>query len=121
VLKCFSGNIAYPGVSIIEKYQDGKISPFKYDIIDLIDNDSMFDQNEHYLLTMTFDNLVRQGIVIKNYNILQINYNYDSFKEHWQYKRYMITVKNDSKVEMKKFRIELTELGRALTKCCLDE
>ena len=122
VIKLFCYKTTYPGISITERHHDGKLTPFLHDIFDLLSNASSFDKVEQLNLTMALDNLIRLGLMFKNYSIIEMDYDYDLFKKHWQYKIYEESKSNaESVLKMRKYRIELTKLGRALKKCCLDD
>jgi hypothetical protein len=76
-------------------------------------------QTEELHLTEIVNNLVRLGLIVMNQNVIELDYNYDNFKNHWFYKAVLPTVEEGSKIDMRKYRIELTELGKDFVKCCL--
>ena len=65
--------------------------------------------------------LIRFGLLIKNTEVLELNYNCDSFKNHWFYKGIAPTLNEGSKLRITKYRVELTLLGQDFLKTCLSE
>lgn len=52
---------------------------------------------------------------------LELNYNYDSFKEHWFYKAILPTLKEGSVLRMVRYRVEPTILGGDFVRSCLPD
>jgi hypothetical protein len=120
-LNIFCNKGTYPCISVTIKHSNGKLTPFLHDTIDLLDNTPFFEMDEYVLLTAVLDNLLRLGIVIKNTAIIEDDYNYDSLKDHWHFQSYMRAMKEGDELIIIYYRIELTEFGRSLKKCCLDD
>lgn len=51
----------------------------------------------------------------------KLNYNYDSFKEHWFYKAILPTLKEGSVLRMVRYRVEPTVLGGDFVRSCLPD
>ena len=99
----FKENRTYPVVELNEELKEGTVSPFSFLLFDLKDNKNRFDYPEQLELTKTVEILIRFGILKKNSAILELNYNYDSFKEHWFYKAILPTLKEESVLRMVRY------------------
>ena len=80
-----------------------------------------FDLNEQFELTKTVESLSRFGLLIKNTAVLELNYDYASFEEHWFYKAILPKLNEGSTVRVTKYRIELTRLGQDFVCSCLPD
>ncbi len=120
-LMLFKENRTYPVVELNEELKEGTVSPFSFLLFDLKDNKNRFDYPEQLELTKTVEILIRFGILKKNSAILELNYNYDSFKEHWFYKAILPTLKEGSVLRMVRYRVEPTVLGGDFVRSCLPD
>ena len=80
-----------------------------------------FDQSKELQLTQSVENLERLGLLIKNSNVIELNYDYEKFRNHWFYKALGLVFEAESKINMKKYRIELTQMGQAFVSCCFEK
>ena len=78
----------------------------------------IFDQSKELQLTQSVENLERLGLLIKNSNVIELNYDYEKFRNHWFYKALEHVFETESKINIKKYRIELTQMGQAFVSCC---
>lgn len=120
-LMLFKENRTYPVVELNEELKEGTVSPFSFLLFDLKDNKNRFDYPEQLELTKTVEILIRFGILKKNSAILELNYNYDSFKEHWFYKAILPTLKEGSVLRIVRYRVEPTVLGGDFVRSCLPD
>ena len=60
-------------------------------------------------------------LLIKNSNVIELNYDYEKFRNHWFYKALGLVFEAESKINMKKYRIELTQMGQAFVSCCFEK
>lgn len=120
LIQMFAFRGTYPVVSIIEKSSDNKLTPYTYDLFYFGDHNNEFSIEEQRVLTLSLDNLIRLGLVNKNSQIIELDFDYDYFKGHLFYRSIEKQKEINSSLVMNKFRIELTELGRAFKTCCLD-
>ena len=111
--------ITYPAVKILEHNPDGKITPYMQLIIDLKENQDMFTVEEFTKLSGTVELLERLGIIILNERIIEKDYKYDKFKEHWYYKGIESLFEKESSVELLKYRIEFTNYGYDFVRSCI--
>ena len=81
----------------------------------------IFDQSKELQLTQSVENLERLGLLIKNSNVIELNYDYEKFRNHWFYKALGLVFEAESKINMKKYRIELTQMGQAFVSCCFEK
>ena len=118
----FSYNNTYPACDIQEIDKDNKITPYYQSLFDFKEKNDIFTMEEQIHLTSSLDNLIRLGILIKNRNIIELNYDYEEFKNYFMYKAYL-QVKNDPENTFKiiRARIELTDFGRKFTACCIEK
>ena len=118
LLKMFGYCSTFPCVEIYEKHCDGAITPCKYLLLDFKEYNNIFSPEEEIQLTKSVDNLSRLGLMIKNKNVIELNYEYNLFKDHWIYKSMEEKINIDSTIKLRKYRIELTEFGKDFAKCC---
>ena len=118
-LMLFKNNNAYPAAELTEVHKDGKVSPFPNMLFDFKESGVHFDFTEEFELTKTVESLSSFGLLMKNTKVLELNYDYDRFKEHWFYKTILPKLSEDSKVRITKYRIEPTWLGQDFIRSCL--
>lgn len=119
LLSLFKYYYTYPICDIQAENEDNTITPFNQILFDFKDKQDLFSHEDMIYLTSSLDNLMRLGIVLKNKEIIELGYNYDSFKNNFMYKEYDSSKNNNSKLEIKPARIELTDFGRQFVRCCL--
>jgi len=120
LLSMFRYYNTYPMCDIQAKNEDNTITPFSQSLFDFKDKQDLFSFEEIIYLTSSLDNLMRLGIVLKNKKIIELGYNYDTFKNDILYKGYDLAKEsNNSKLMIIRARIELTDFGRNFIKCCL--
>lgn len=107
-----------PCCTIYETHKDGKISPYSHIMFDFKDVKHSLDQSKELHLTQSVENLERLGLLIKNSNVIELNYDYEKFRNHWFYKSLEHIFETESKINMRKYRIELTQIGQDFVSCC---
>ena len=120
-LMLFKKNNTYPAAELTEVHKDGKVTPFPDMLFDFKNSGIHFDFNEQFELTKTVESLSRFGLLIKNTAVLELNYDYASFEEHWFYKAILPKLNEGSTVRVTKYRIELTRLGQDFVCSCLPD
>lgn len=118
-LLIFLDNNTYPMVELEEYHNNGIVTPFLLSIIDFKNNDNSFEIEEKLKNSKILDNLLRLRLIRKNSSVLELNYDYNNFKNHPFYKACESTIESDSKIIIKKYRLELTELGKDFVACCI--
>lgn len=108
-----------PAVEIYARDQNNVLTPCPYLLMSFDKKSSDFSIPEEIELTKTIDNLSRLGLLLKNREVIELKFNYENFRDHWFYKAYAQTIEKDSKIEMRRYRIELTVLGMDFAKCCM--
>lgn len=106
-----------PCVELYKKHADGKITPYIPLLFDF--KGSSCTQNEDYRLKETVDNLKRLGLIVLNQKVIELDYNYDKFKDYRLYKDISSNIKKNSTINMIKYRLELTSFGKGFVECCL--
>jgi hypothetical protein len=120
LLSMFKYNNTYPICDVQEIDEDKKITPYNQSLFDFKDKQNDFSLEEHIYLTASLDNLMRLGILIKNRNIIENNYDYNNFVSNFMYKEYdRIKSNHKNALHLLKARIELTDFGRNFISCCL--
>lgn len=117
-LELFKGNRTFPCCEIYAQHVDKSITPCLHVLLDIKNSSKQFDYQEELLLTETIENLGRLGLMIKNGNVLELNYDYNQFKTHWLYDYMLKANSTDSEIKTRKYRIELTQLGIDFVNCC---
>ena len=120
-LLIFIENNTYPMVELEEHHIDGKLTPYLFSIVDFKGVKNEFQVIEQVRLSKVLDNLLRLGIIKKNSAVLELNYDYNLLKKHPIYNMCEKTIEKDSKLIMKKYRIELTKFGKDFVKCCIPQ
>lgn len=109
----------YPAVELTAERKDKIVSPFPSILFDFKSDENNFSYYEQLELTKTIESLSRFGLLIKNPDVLELAYDYDTFKKHWYYNMILETLSDGSTVKMKKYRLELTQLGKDFLRCCI--
>lgn len=118
-LLLFKKQSTFPIAELTEKDENGKLTPYPHLLFDFMAVPNDFTYSEHFDLSKTIDMLIRFGILIKNDRIIQLNYDYDSFKKHWFYCAVEKNLKEGSTLKIHYYRVELTLLGQDLVKSCI--
>ncbi len=118
-LQIFTYNSTYPAVRIYEKHSDGKITPYPHIMIDFKKNPITYNETQELDLTKSIENLSRFEIVKLNKEVLELNYDYNQFKQHWFYAAIQKAIEEGSQMLMTKYRIELSLFGKDFLKCCI--
>ncbi len=116
-LQLFLQESTFPCVKLISKNPDNTVTPYRHLLIDLKECSHSFKRNDELYLTQSVDNLIRLGIICLNSEVIELSYDYSKFKEHWYYKA--AEKDCDGNIKIKKYRLELTELGEDFKRCCL--
>jgi len=119
-INIFRNRNSYPGITVYKKTHD-IVTPYLQDVIELYEFSNSFEKFEQIHLTMVLDNLIRLGLIVKDSELLDAIYDYSSLEKHWQYQEYERVKGINSTLIYKKFQIDLTELGRAFKRCCLEK
>lgn len=120
LLALFEDDYSFAVSGLIAKYENNKVTPFAYLLFDLKTKNDMFSEEEQINLTKTIENLRRCGLLELNRDILELNYDYERFRNHWMYNMFDESIYGDCKIEIIKYRIELTVFGNEFLKCCVD-
>jgi hypothetical protein len=119
LLSMFNFYKTYPLADLQFIDQGKKITPCQQYLFNFKDKNEEFDMIEQSLLTASLDNLIRLGVVIKNREVIELNYNYEYFKEHFVYKAFSVLKENEtSEIRIIRSRIELTDFGRNFISIC---
>lgn len=121
LLEMFKQAHTFPCCEIFEKHNDGIISPFPNILFHFKECVHSFSQSDELCLTESIENLERLGLLIKNSEVIELGYDYDQFKNHWLYSLMKTIASADSEIKMRKYRIELTQLGTNFVSCCFDK
>lgn len=121
LLEMFKQSHTFPCCEIYEEHKNGKITPFPKLLFDFKECAHSFSQSDELRLTESIENLERLGLLIKNSNVIELGYDYNQFENHWFYNLIKTTVSDDSEIRMRKYRIELTQLGTNFVSCCFDK
>lgn len=108
-----------PCVELYEKDKNEKITPYNSMLFDFKGREQLCSLGDELKWTESVNNLTRLGLLSKNSEILELDYNYNNFRNHWLYQQILSNVSTDSTLYMKQYRIELTVLGRSFIKCCI--
>ncbi len=117
LLQLFVQKKTLPCVKFFSENSDNTVTPYRHLVIDLSECSHSFNQNDELCFTQSIDNLIRLGILRLNSEIIELSYDYANFKEHWYYK--VAEAGCDGNIKIKRYRLELTELGENFKRCCL--
>ena len=120
-LEIFRRTRTIPCCEIYAQHNDQKITPCSHMLFDFKDCLNSFPQGDDLVLTESVDNLSRLGVVFKNSSVIELGYNYEQFKEHWLYEMMLKTMSVECEIKIRKYRIELTQLGEDFVACCFGE
>lgn len=111
----------FPIAELTEEDANGLLTPYYNILFDFMAVPNDFTYTEHLDLSKTIDMLIRFGLLIKNDRILQLNYDYSGFKNHWLYGAAERALKEGSTLKIHPYRIELTLLGKDFVKSCVPD
>lgn len=118
LLEIFRQTKTFPCCEIYAEHTDKTISPYPNILFDFKTCNHSFTQHDELMLTESIENLERLGLLVKNSSVIELGYDYENFRSHWFYKAMLKTIPNDSKINIRKYRIELTQLGSDFLVCC---
>lgn len=118
LLQAFKYHNTYACCELYAEHQDKTITPYPYILFNFKDCPQRFTQLDELKLTESIENLMRLGLLIKNSQVIELGYDYGKFRTHWFYNAVIQTVPAESQMNIKKYRIELTQLGEDFLKCC---
>ena len=118
-LQIFTYNATYPAFTINEEHSDGKITPYPHVMIDFKNNPIKFDVRQELNISKSIESLSRFEIVKLNREVIELNYDYNQFKQHWYYVAIQKAIEEGSQILMTKYRIELSLFGQDFLKCCI--
>lgn len=108
----------YPMASVVSQDKEGKLTPYLYYLFNFKEKDNEFDAIEKISLTSSLDNLIRLGLVIKSSDIIELDWDYETFKNDILYVEWTTKVEKEENLVMKKYRLELTLYGRNFLSVC---
>lgn len=120
-LQLFKKQSTFPVAELTNRQANGLLTPFPNLLFDFMAVPNNFSYNEHLELSKTVDMLIRFGLLNKNKRIIQLNYDYNSFKNHWFYKYVKENVEEDSTLIIHTYRLELTLLGKDFVRSCVSD
>lgn len=120
-LLLFKKQSTFPIAELTEKDTNEKLTPYPNLLFDFMTVPNDFTYSEHLELSKAVDMLVRFGLLTKNDRVIQLNYNYNSFKNHWFYRATEKTLEEGSVLKIHPYRIELTLLGKDFVKSCVPD
>lgn len=121
LLSMYKYNNTYPMVEIYFRDIEKKVTPCAHYLFNFKDKNDEFSREENLLLTSSLENLIRLGIVKKNQRIHELNYDYEQFRGHFIYLLFMNIRKNeDDKIELNRYRLELTSFGSDFLSVCFE-
>ena len=119
LLSMFKYNSTYPMVTMKIKRENGIITPCPQCLFDLKDRNQDFKLEERSLLTSSLDNLTRLGLIIKNNSIIELDYDYEKFRNDIIYSAFsQIKSSSQDKIEFTKYRLELSNFGVDFVNIC---
>lgn len=124
LLQTFMYHSTYPAARIKVRHKDGIVTPYNHLLFDFSSKKLpiIFNEKEQLRLTDTVDCLVRFGLIRLNSEIIELAYDYEKFKSHWYYVSAVASgITETDTMQMVKYRIELTELGKNFVRCCVPD
>ena len=98
LLEVFRQTHTLPCCTINETHKDGKVTPYPHIMFDFKGVKHSFDQSKELQLTQSVENLERLGLLIKNSNVIELDYDYEKFRNHWLYKALGSVFEAESKI-----------------------
>lgn len=121
VITSFKENSTYPIAEIKAINSDDSVTPCKLILSDFKNIDNEFTEDEKIKIATTIENLCRLGILLKNKSVIELKYDYEKFRNDFIYKSFAASKDKESKIEIIKYRIELTSYGQAFFNICIKE
>lgn len=118
-LLLFKKRKTFPVVQLIEQGSHDKVAPYRYLLFDFMNIPNDFTYSDQIDLSKSVDNLIRFGLMLKNSEVIELDYDYGKFKQHWLYTAVQEILPEDSKILIHRYRLELTLLGKDFVKSCI--
>lgn len=118
-LMLFKKQATFPIAELTGEDEKGKLTPYPNLLFDFMAVPTDFTYFEQLELSKTVDTLIRFGLLIKNDRIIQLDYDYNCFKEHWFYAVAEKSLEMGSTLRIHSYRLELTLLGQDFVKSCV--
>lgn len=118
-LLLFKKRKTFPAAQLTERDSHNKLTPYHSILFDFMDIPNDFTSSDQIELSKSVDNLIRFGLMVKNREVIELDYDYNKFKHHWIYTGVQKTISEGSKIELHRYRLELTLLGQDFVKSCI--
>lgn len=117
-ISMFKSESTFPAVHVRRKNEDGSITPFPFLFVDCKQYNFTYTTQDVLEITKSIDNLKRFGLVVLNQDIIELGYDYDSFKSQ-EIIHALIDGLGEEGFFFKKYRLELSELGKDFIDTCI--
>lgn len=114
----FRTHPTYPCIQPTEIDANEKLTNYRFFIFYYLDQQPGFTLEEEMHLAMSIDNLQRLGLIKLNSRIIQLNYDYTKLSTHPIVLNIAQHLDQGSHLSIRNFKVELTNYGQALAKCC---
>lgn len=118
VLELFKSHNTYPVANLNATIDDKTITPCTILLCDFKENNKYFSAEEFLEISSSIDNLIRLNLIRKNKEVLELGYDYSKFELNTFYIAFSKSVDQKSKINIVKYRIELTNFGSNFFNIC---
>ena len=118
ILELFKFHGTYPIANLKATNNDETISPCPIILFDFKERNKDFSKEGFLEITSSIDNLIRLNLINKNKDIIELGYDYSKFELDNVYIAFSKTLDSNSKINIIKYRMELTNYGRNFFDIC---
>lgn len=120
LLSAFEFQRSFAVAELLAKHKNNSVTPCSYLLFDLKTSNDIFSENEQMDLTKAFGNLERCGLLKLNSVVVELNYDYEKFRNNWLYEKFENALVEECDIEIRKYRLEITNFGIEFLQCCIE-
>ena len=118
VLNLFKYHNTYPIANLKAINNDNTVTPCTILLCDFKEKNKEFSHAEFVEVSSSIDNLIRLNLITKNSDVIELGYDYSKFESNIFYKAFSNSLNQDSKINIIKYRMELTNFGMNFFDIC---
>lgn len=118
ILNLFKYHTTYPIASLKAITKDSTVIPCRILLCDFKEKNAEFSYAELVEVSSSIDNLIRLNLITKNSDVIELGYDYSKFESNTFYAAFSNSLNQDSKINIIKYRLELTNFGMNFFNIC---
>lgn len=118
VLNLFKYHNTYPVANLKAINKDNTVTPCAVLLCDFKEKNKEFSYSEFTEVSSSIDNLIRLNLITKNKDVIELGYDYSKFESNTFYAAFSDSIDQNSKIDIIKYRMELTNFGKNFFNIC---